>query len=204
MKRRNRRCRCSFGINYGARPLSHSLPDGTESRTPKESAPCHICTGPDPTSATSARCSAPGMGWPPATAAPGLRSPPPHLHRDWAQRCHVCTGTGFAAATSALGLGSPLPHLQCAYRCHLHRDWAPPGRICTATPSCSASHSKARTPSCSCASAVARTDVHAQHARTRRAACRPPHTLTRTRTHAPSPLAIYCQASSCRSCTMKP
>jgi hypothetical protein len=40
----------------------------------------------------------------------------PHLHRDWARPCHICTGTGLAPATSAPGLGSPLPHL--------HRDWA--------------------------------------------------------------------------------
>jgi hypothetical protein len=40
-----------------------------------------------------------------------LGSPLPHLRRDWAHRCHICTGTGLTAATSALGLGSPLPHL---------------------------------------------------------------------------------------------
>jgi hypothetical protein len=34
-----------------------------------------------------------------------------HLHRDWAHRCHICTGTGRTAATSAPGLGAPLPHL---------------------------------------------------------------------------------------------
>ena len=41
--------------------------------------------------------------------------PLPHLHRDWAHRCHVCTRTGLALPTSTLKLGSPLPHL--------HRDW---------------------------------------------------------------------------------
>ena len=56
-----------------------------------------------------------------ATSAPGLGSPQPHLHRDWAHPCHICTGagltpaesasgTGLAPATSAPGLGSPLPH----------------------------------------------------------------------------------------------
>ena len=62
------------------------------------------------------------------------------LHRGWARRCHICTGTwltpatfapglgspshhiytgtGRAAATPAPGLGSPLPHLR--------RDWARP------------------------------------------------------------------------------
>ena len=166
-------------------------------RTAQRAAPrkraCHATSALGPTPPLPHLHAAAHREWaaPPATASPGLRSPPPHMHRDWAQRCHVCTGTGFAAATSALGLGSPLPHLECAHRCHLHRDWAPPGRICTATPSCSASHSKARTPSCSCASAVARTDVHAQHARTRRAACRPPHTHAHVHTHpARSPFTV--------------
>ena len=30
----------------------------------------------------------------PATSAPGLGSPVPHLHRDWAHPCHICVGTG--------------------------------------------------------------------------------------------------------------
>jgi hypothetical protein len=42
-----------------------------------------------------------------ATSALGLGSPLPHLHWDWARRCHICIGTGLAAATSAPGLGSP-------------------------------------------------------------------------------------------------
>ena len=53
--------------------------------------------------------------------------PPPHLRRDWARPCHICTrtwltpclictGTWLTPATSALGLGSPPPHLR--------RDWA--------------------------------------------------------------------------------
>jgi hypothetical protein len=41
-------------------------------------APCHICTG---------------TGLTPATSAPGLGAPLPHLRRDWAHACHVCTGT---------------------------------------------------------------------------------------------------------------
>jgi hypothetical protein len=77
-------------------------------------------------------------GSPPATSAPGLGSPLPHLHRDWASApglgssratsapglgspCHIRTGTGLAPATFASGLGSPLPHL--------HRDWARPCHI---------------------------------------------------------------------------
>ena len=39
-----------------------------------------------------------------------------HLHRDWADPCHICTGTGPTPATPAPELGPPLPHL--------HRNWA--------------------------------------------------------------------------------
>ena len=46
----------------------------------------------------------------------------PHLYRDWAHPCRICTGTGLTRAASAPGLGSPVPHL--------HRDWA-----CRARPS---------------------------------------------------------------------
>ncbi len=42
--------------------------------------PAHICTG---TGLTPAHICA-GTGPTPATSAPGLRSPLPHLHRDWA------------------------------------------------------------------------------------------------------------------------
>jgi hypothetical protein len=42
----------------------------------------------------------------------------PHLHRDWAHPCDICTGTGLApVATSAPGPRSPLLPL-------LRRDWA--------------------------------------------------------------------------------
>ncbi len=57
-----------------------------------------------------------GTGLAPATSAPGLGSPMPDLHRDWARPGHICTGTGLTPATSAPGLGSPRPHL--------HRDCA--------------------------------------------------------------------------------
>ncbi len=66
-----------------------------------------------------------GTGLTPATPAPGLGSPLPHLHRDWAHPSHICAGTGLPPATSAPGLGSPLPHLR--------RDWALPCHICTGT-----------------------------------------------------------------------
>ncbi len=55
----------------------------------------------------------------------GHRNGVPHLHRDWAHRCHICTRTGLTPATSAQGLGPPQPHL--------HRDWAHPCHICTGT-----------------------------------------------------------------------
>jgi hypothetical protein len=38
----------------------------------------------------------PGWGPPLPTSAPGPGSPPPHLHRDRARRCHICAGTGPA------------------------------------------------------------------------------------------------------------
>ena len=40
----------------------------------------------------------------PAASAPGLGSPPPHLHRDWARPRHICAGTGLTTPTSAPGL----------------------------------------------------------------------------------------------------
>ena len=47
-----------------------------------------------------------------AASAPGLGSPLPRLHRDWAHPCHICIGTGLTPATSASGRGSPLPNLR--------------------------------------------------------------------------------------------
>jgi hypothetical protein len=34
-----------------------------------------------------------GSGLNPTTSTPGVGSPLPHLHRDWAHPCHICTGT---------------------------------------------------------------------------------------------------------------
>jgi hypothetical protein len=61
----------------------------------------------------------------PGHIAPGLGSPLPHPHRDWAHPSHIRTGTGLTPPTSAPGLGSPLPHP--------HRDWAHPSHIRTGT-----------------------------------------------------------------------
>jgi hypothetical protein len=54
-------------------------------------------------------------------SASGLGSPLPHLHRDWAHPCHICSGIGDACSASAL---------HSALR---HRDWAHPCHICTGT-----------------------------------------------------------------------
>ncbi len=72
-----------------------------------------------------------------------LGSPLPHLCRDWAHPCHICTGSGLDPATSASGLGSqsglrlgpPLPHLHrnWARPPDLYRDWAHPCHVCTGT-----------------------------------------------------------------------
>ena len=57
-----------------------------------------------------------GTGLTPATSAPELGSPLPHLRRDWAHPCHICAGTGRTPATSAPALGL------CAHRCaHVNR-----------------------------------------------------------------------------------
>jgi hypothetical protein len=37
-----------------------------------------------------------GTGLTPTASAPGPGSPLPHLHRDWAQPCHICTSTRLA------------------------------------------------------------------------------------------------------------
>ena len=52
---------------------------------------------------TRRSCTSRGRATPTSGSAPR-----PHLHRDWAHRCHICAGTGRTAATSAPGLGSPL------------------------------------------------------------------------------------------------
>ncbi len=53
-----------------------------------------------------AAASAPGLGSPrPHLRLDSRGSALPHLRRDWAHPCHICTGTGRAPATSAPGLG---------------------------------------------------------------------------------------------------
>ena len=63
-------------------------------------APTHICTEIGPT---------------PATSAPRLCAPFPHLHLDWARPSHICTGTRLMPATSAPGLSrSPVTPIAAA------------------------------------------------------------------------------------------
>jgi hypothetical protein len=44
----------------------------------------------------------------PATTAPGLGPPQPHLHRDWAHPSHTCTGAGLLLGASRVE-PPPLP-----------------------------------------------------------------------------------------------
>jgi hypothetical protein len=78
---------------------------------------------PPPTSAT-------GLGSPLPTSAPGLDGltpanicagtswphPRPHLRRDWAHPCHICTATGLTPPTSAPGLGVPAESCPTVHR----------------------------------------------------------------------------------------
>jgi hypothetical protein len=74
--------------------------------------PGHICTG---------------TGLIPATSAPGLGSPLPHLRRDWAHPLpHLCTGTGLTPAHLCRDWGLTLPTstagtVHCTRLPHLHR-----------------------------------------------------------------------------------
>jgi hypothetical protein len=74
-----------------------------------------------------------------ATSAPGMGSPLPRLHQDWAHPCHICaatglapshicTGTGLTAATSAPRLrtwasASPSTWQHCSDKCMLQAAW---------------------------------------------------------------------------------
>ncbi len=61
----------------------------------KHAASYRRCSG-----APSRACATQYAGLAPCpTSAPGLVSLPPHLHRDWAHPCHICTGTGLTPAT---------------------------------------------------------------------------------------------------------
>ena len=115
--------------------------------------PASSCTVLFSTAAPRGRC----------TRLPTMRCLP-HLHRDCAHLCHICTGTALTPAASVPGLGSPLPHLHrdCAHPCrictwtgltpatsapglgaslpHPHRNWAHPCHVCTGPGRTSALH----------------------------------------------------------------
>jgi hypothetical protein len=125
---------CGCGAGHGGEyplpirarwPRPYVLACAPDRRARPHQPPCVHCSAACPAQTyTNASASWPGRGrLAPATSAPGLGSPVPHLHRVRAHPCHICTGTGLTPATSAPGLGSPLPHL--------HRDWAHPCHICT-------------------------------------------------------------------------
>ncbi len=78
--------------NYFVFMIQLSVPLPSHRLVPRFSLRCHICSGTGPTARLF--------------VSPGLGSPPPHLHRDWAWPRHICTGTGLGPATSAPGLGS--------------------------------------------------------------------------------------------------
>ena len=92
--------------------------------------PAHICAG---------------TGLTPATSAPGLGSPRPHLRQvcagTWPTPAHIRTGDrAHSLPTSSLGLGSPLlctsapglPGLTPAHFC-AGTHWARPSHICAGT-----------------------------------------------------------------------
>ena len=57
-------------------------------------------------SSAASSCLPPPAGLNAATSAPGPSSLLPHLRKDWAHCCHICTGTVLTRATSAPGLVS--------------------------------------------------------------------------------------------------
>jgi hypothetical protein len=73
-----------------------------------------------------------GQHSPSPTSAPRMRSPLPHLRRDWAHRCHICNGTGLAAAYILEGAdnGRPHPTPRCGCdRCRSSSRTSPRGHL---------------------------------------------------------------------------
>jgi hypothetical protein len=63
------------------------------------------------------KCEGAVVGGPtPAHICTGTRSPPPHLHRDWADLAHICTETGPTLPTSAPGPEVQMRRGVCALR----------------------------------------------------------------------------------------
>jgi hypothetical protein len=109
-----------------------------------------------------------GTGRTPATFAPGLGSPRPHLHQDWACPCHICAGTRLAA--------------------YLHWDWAHLCHICTGTASI---HKDARGEGCNFKCLIPDNTMSDT-------ACAHPHTSANMRAQAPrSHGSPYTQTLAC-------
>ncbi len=96
-------------------PFPRPPPSADARASGRSSRPTHLCLprtvlgGAGHQRAKGARRQVAGAAGP---LCEGAARPCPHLHRDWARRCHMCAGTGLTPATSAPGLGSPLPHLR--------------------------------------------------------------------------------------------
>ena len=129
--------RCSACGGHGHRVFRQQvatqpsdLPAGT-GLTPGVNAR-HICTG---------------TGLTPAISAPGLGSPPPHLHRDWAHPRHICTGTGLLHPLRPVngpdGAGRTGAEGTCCE--HTHRALDAPAQHCAALAALRQSPSRTQT-----------------------------------------------------------
>jgi hypothetical protein len=88
-----------WGLRHGRR---QNVPHGPRARAPVSAAhPQKLSCSGVPRSHIPGACA----------SEEGRGSPHPHLRRDWAHPCHICSGTGLAPA-------------------HLQRDWARPCRSC--------------------------------------------------------------------------
>ena len=90
--------RCTFRASARYAQKARSAPTGrARERTGAQSASGLRTTGTASRAGAQRRC-------PRTASAPGPGSPLPHLHRNWARPCHICTGTGtFAPGVDTLG-----------------------------------------------------------------------------------------------------
>ena len=108
-------------ISYGVRlrlPLFLRCPPLSSNRSPECRSPLLCLPSASPAAPLPLRPCALSLG---RSLACGPWPINPHLHRDWARPCDICTGTALAPATSAPGL---------------RWDWARPCDICTGTGLC--------------------------------------------------------------------
>ena len=70
-------------------------------------------------------------GLTPATSAPGLGSPLPHLHLHWAHPCHIYTGTGLASRMPNIQKFKSRPPLHRTARARSLLGPSPRGLLCT-------------------------------------------------------------------------